>query len=91
MSDERTDVVIYTQGWDTDTGAIAEDRPPKGQICGRLFVNGVEIPGFINARTLIGGDFMTMVVRLYPSTLEIVPCENINAPETELPKPERKP
>jgi hypothetical protein len=89
VSDERTDVVIYTQGWDIDQPA---DGPPKGQIYGRMFVNGVEIPGFVNARTLIGvNDVMSMVVRLYPSTLEIVPCANINVTESELPKSERRP
>lgn len=85
---DRTDVVIYTQGWDADQAM--EDEPPKVQIHGRLFINGHEVPAFLSARTLIGNDFMQLVCRIYPSTLEIVPLSNLRDIMTRLPKPDRQ-
>lgn len=88
MEDHRTDIVIYTQGWNADAPTIPEDGPPTDQIKGRLFVNGEEVPHFVSARILAGNaDFLHLSVRMYASTLRIVPLADLRDTSTVLPEP----
>lgn len=85
MSD-RTDVVIYTQGWMIDRPA--EGEPPLAQIKGRMFINGHEVPHFVSARILTSAaDFLHLSVRFDASTCRIVPCKTLSDITTVLPEP----
>ena len=83
---ERTDIVIYTQGWDIDQATT--DGPPLDQIKGRLFINGQEVPHFLSARILARtNDFLLLSVRMNASTLRFVPCADLSDISTALPDP----
>ena len=56
-------IEIHTLGWSFDH-AIEGAEEPNASIYARVFVDGVEIPGVMRARTMHRNDFAVTVITL---------------------------
>ena len=84
--DDRTDVVLYTLGFKTDQAAKEGERPDI-QIKGRLLSMGMRYPAIWEREcSLVPKHFLYLTMRLYPSTLRVVPLADLSDIDSVLPE-----